>query len=100
MTLVLRICRLSSFVSRLLSFFIKQIYHPDETDEEHQRAERLSAAHAEEVDASEVCVRLAEKFDEKTEQTVSHQVKAGHLVVELWNLAEVVQNSKQDNSFE
>ena len=92
------ISRHSSLASALSSFvfllFIEQIHHPGEADENHQRTERLSAAHAEEVDTSKVGVRLAEKFDEKAEQAVPHQIEAGHLVVEFRNLTQVVQNDE------
>ena len=45
-------------------------------------------------------VRFAEKFDEKAEKPISHQVKAWNLVVEFRNLAKVVQYNEQDDAFE
>lgn len=81
-----------------LFFSINQDDQPDQTAKNHQAAKSLAAAHAEQVDASEVSVWLAEEFDEEAEQTVAHQVEAGHFVAKLWNSTCVVQNSEKDDS--
>ena len=47
-----------------------------------------------------MCIRLAEKFNEEAEQSVTHQIEARNLVVELWDLAQVVQDDKEHDAFE
>ena len=51
---------------------------PDEKDDagdDHQHAERLSAAHTDQVVAPQKIVRVPEKFDEETESAIAHQVE-------------------------
>ena len=79
---------------------INQDDQPGQPGNEHQAAERLTAAHAEEVHASEVGVGPAEKFDKETEQPVAHQVQARHLVPEQRDAPQVVQECEQNNAFE
>lgn len=60
------------------------VLHNEEDDpcDDHDRAERLSSAHLEEVMAAEKVVRVTEKFDEESENAIPHKVESHHLVTE------------------